>query len=453
MRDITEGTADNLGTPVDLAALTALGCVATAVVGAVEIELGPSWRQPAAVYLCGIAAPGEAKTGLIHALRRPLDLIEQNRRMAAEPKVRKAKARLAFLKAERTRATDAGNWAAAQTADKEIGDADAPTMPRLLVQDATPEALVSILAENRGRIGFVVDEGGECFELMSRYQGNGKSNIGIYLAGWDGCSYTADRVGDEYRYIPRASVVMSLMVVQPSVARGFLRDADKMGRGLPQRFLFAWPESNVGSRCVDRPPVFPAYSQAWSELLTGLAGAAYGVEDEPIVLSLSRGAQSAFREWQLKLEPRLKPGVGDLGADVLAGWGSKIAGQVGRLALVLHVATAGALAGQVSVATMEAAIEIGEYHISHTLHAFGVAGTDANTQDAESVLRWLHGRGPSEVTTRDVARSKTWPVARAHSALGRLSECGYVRTATDQADAKTSTHWEINPLCIGGEAT
>lgn len=451
VRDIVEGVTGNLATPADLAALTALGCVATAVVGAVEVELGPSWRQPAALYFCGIAAPGESKTGLIQALRRPLNAIEQGRRQAAEPKVHATRVRLAFLKGQRTKATDAGDWSAVQDADREMGDLGSPNMPRLLVQDCTPEALVNIMAENRGRIGYVVDEGGEVFDLMGRYQGNATSNLGIFLAAWDGTEYANDRVGEGYRHIPSASLVMSLMV-QPSVARALLRDTVKVGRGLPQRFLFAWPESNVGSRSVDRPPVYPPHTEAWRELLSGLADEAHEVEGEPIVLPLSRGAETVFKEWQRKLEPRLRPGTGDLGADVLAGWGSKIAGQVGRLALVLHVATAGALAGQVSVATMEAAIEIGEYHISHTLHAFGVAGTDDSTQDAESVLCWLKGRGKSEVTTRDVARSKTWRVDRARDALERLSEHGYVRPLATEGAGRTSAIWEINPTSFEREA-
>ena len=190
-----------------------------------------------------------------------------------------------------------------QDAESEMADLGSPNMPRLLVQDCTPEALVNIMAENRGRIGYVVDEGGEVFDLMGRYQGNATSNLGIFLAAWDGTAYDNDRVGEGYRHIPSASLVMSLMV-QPSVARALLRDAVKVGRGLPQRFLFAWPESNVGSRSVDRPPVYPPYAAAWSELLTGLADAAYGVEDEPILLPFSRGAETVFRAWQRKLEPR-----------------------------------------------------------------------------------------------------------------------------------------------------
>ena len=91
-----------------------------------------------------------------------------------------------------------------QDADREMGDLGSPNMPRLLVQDCTPEALVNIMAENRGRIGYVVDEGGEVFDLMGRYQGNVTSNLGIFLAGMGRNRIRQnDRVGDGYRSYPQ----------------------------------------------------------------------------------------------------------------------------------------------------------------------------------------------------------------------------------------------------------
>jgi replicative DNA helicase len=277
---------------------------------------------------------------------------------------------------------------------------------------------------------------------MNRYSGNGKGNLGVFLAGWDGTRYLSDRAGGGHKEIARATMVMALMA-QPRVAYDVLRDPEKVGRGLPQRFLWSWPETVVGSRPIDRPSVPEDIQWDWHQLVRGVATQAHETS-EPVVIALTDEARRVFDAWRETHEPRLARDGGELGA--IAEWGAKLPGQVGRLALVLHVAERGDLGGKIGGETMRAAVALGDYFVSHALYTFGVAGTDDATGDAESVLRWLRRRGGTTVTTRDVEHSRSWPASRSRSAIERLAEYGYLRQAdADSRIGRPSEIWEVHP--------
>ena len=68
VREVVKATAEALSVPVDLAALTALGVISTAITGAVRIQLKSDWAEPANLYLVGIARSGEGKSPMMTKL-------------------------------------------------------------------------------------------------------------------------------------------------------------------------------------------------------------------------------------------------------------------------------------------------------------------------------------------------------------------------------------------------
>jgi len=279
------------------------------------------------------------------------------------------------------------------------------------------------------------------FALTSRYAASGKANLGPYLTGWDGGPYFVDRIGRGHHDILRTTLVMALLA-QPSVAYDVLRDAAMVGRGLAQRFLWAWPESQVGSRPVDGPPIPANVSEAWADLIGGLAGLAYALDD-PVMVTLCTEARARFDTWRGQHEPRLGPG-GDLAA--IAEWGSKLPGQVGRIALVLHVAETGTLSGSVSGTTMASALNIAGYHTAHALYTFGVARTDDATKDASSVLRWARHLRSDKLTVRELYTSRDSAPDRARATLQVLCEYGWTRRLTEpRRSGRPSERYQIHP--------
>ena len=70
---------------MDLAAVTALGVLSTAIAGAVQVQLRSGWREQANLYLVGIARSGEGKSPMMRKFVEPLHQIERDRQEAARP--------------------------------------------------------------------------------------------------------------------------------------------------------------------------------------------------------------------------------------------------------------------------------------------------------------------------------------------------------------------------------
>ena len=444
--------AEETATPVELAGLAALGVCSTVIAGAVVVEPVPGWREPVNLYLNVLAAPGEGKTPAVNRCTRVLDAIQRARMDQLHPTILDAKARKRVAEGLAKQAEDAAVKAKAPErvqaeaayleAVRAADEVAVPHEPRLHTKEATPEGLVKLLAEQGGRLGVITDEGVEFFELAARYSRSGKGNFGIYLCGHDGTSYLSDRSGRESIWIP--SVTLSVVLfAQPIVLGDLGADRQARGRGLLARFLWSMPRTLVGHRPVEREPVDGVLLERWEERISSLAAQAFDVEVEPAVLRLDLGARQRFDEWRRTHEPRLAAGSGDLAG--LADWGSKLPGQVLRLAGNLHALRTGTIAGTISADTMTAALAFAAYFVDHTRVVFAVMGADAKTEDASTVLRWLQDRDDGEVTTRALYRSKKWEPERARAALSFLEDYGWVRRLVESSEegGRPSERWGV----------
>jgi len=445
--------AEATATPVDLAAVSALGVVSTVAAGAVVVEPVVGWHEPVNIYTIALAAPGEGKTPASNTVAQPLDRIEQERQGRMAPEIIEAEGRKRMAESARKRLEEVA--AKAGPVDRMAATADAldaahfaagievPACPRLYTLDATPEGLVRLLAEQGGRLAVLTDEGADFFELAGRYSATGKGNLGVYLKGWDGKRYVSDRAGRDPLVIEMTTLTVSLMA-QPVVLSDLAKDRQARGRGLLARFLWSMPSTEVGKRPMQRPPVPAHLSTAWDSLVGSLADQAEGVTGAPLVLRLEADAKGIYDGWCSEHEPRLLANRGDLAGVV--DWASKLPGNVLRLAGVLHAMHTKSLTGQIGTKTMSAALDLAAYFVDHACVVFGRMGVDEVTEDASLVLRWLAGRARSEVSTTDVARSKAWPADRTRAALTRLADYGWVRPVVPKpGPGRPSERWETYP--------
>ncbi len=454
-----EAVAIETATPVDLAAVGALGACSTLIAGAVVVKADAGWDQSVNLYLNALAAPGEGKTPALTRVTAVLDSIEQDRRerfmpdiVEAETRKRVAEGRRKDAEARASKAGLADQLEAEQealAAARAAAEIAVPAAPRLYTREATPEGLARLLSEQSGRLGVVTDEGVEFFELASRYAAMGKGNLGIYLQGWDGGRYVSDRAGREALVINHATLTVCLFA-QPIVLADLGGDKQATGRGLLDRFLWSLPESLVGYRQVTRQPIPEELLQGWARQMTNLAQEAEEARDEPYELRLTEGARATFKAWQEHHEPRLRSGTGDLHA--IVGWGSKLPGQVLRLAGNLHALRLGTLRGTITEDTIEAALTLADYFTHHALAAFGVMRSDDGTKDAQAVRRWLEDHGLAEVTTREIYTSKDWEKDRTRQALELLADWGWVRKIEPiktkdekKPPGRPAERWDVHP--------
>jgi len=449
VRAVSEETA----TPPDLAALAALGVCSTVIAGSVVVEADAGWRESVNLYLIGLASPGEGKTPVVGRCARVLDVIEKDRREQLLPEIVNAEALKRMAEGRRKRAEDIA--AKSGHADRLEAEEDAldaareaakvivPSVPRVYTREATPEALVKMLGDQGGRVGVVTDEGVEFFELAARYSGTGKGNLGVYLSGHDGGRYISDRAGRDPIVIDAATLTVALFA-QPVVLADLGKDRQARGRGLLARFLWSMPGTMVGNRPIYREAVSVELLESWEQRIVALAAEAFENRDEPVTLYVDLPARRMFDEWRQAHEPRLAAGLGDLSS--IVDWGSKLPGQVLRLAGNLHALRTGTIRGTISAETMTAALALAGYFTDHARVVFGVMGADPVVEDAGAVLRWLRDHKAAETTTRDIYTSKDWDVDRARTALSVLEEYGWVKLAErPPGPGRFAERWTVHP--------
>jgi replicative DNA helicase len=460
-----DAVAEATQTPADLAGLLALAVLGAAAGRLVEVEARPGWREPVNVFTVVALPPGTRKSAVFRAMAGPLvererDLIDRARQPLADAAGRKriaeGAAKAAEAKAATAKATgkpDADGLAeAALQAAAEAALIAVPQAPRLIADDATVEALASLLAEQGGRIAVLSPEGGIFDLLAGRYSPSNMPNLDVFLKGHAGDDLRVDRKGRDPEYVERPALTAGL-AVQPAVLRGLAARPGFRGRGLLARWLYALPVSTVGHRQVDAAPV-PAmvaktYGATQRELADDLAVAADKAGGTS-TLRLDDAAHGRLLAFMDELEPRLAAGA-DLGH--LADWAGKLAGAVVRVAGLLHVADR-VRAATIPAATVDRATRIAAYLLPHALAAFDEMGADPRTEDAGYVLERIRANGWDRFTRRDlhrVTRSRFAVPADLDPVLALLAEHGYVRpveqpTRSPKGGRPPSPAYEVNPL-------
>ena len=269
-----------------MAATCVLSALSTCAGGHATIEARAGWVEPLVLFTSVIARPGERKSAVQQAVTAPLQTAETEMSFAGEidrltqqDKYETAKrkadtlARSAATAAAKKAAKEAARDAladnasddekkaaaeAVEAAQKEVAAADqaaqdarealraitVPAVPRLLADDATPEAVATLLADHDGRIAILSTEGGIFETIAGRYAR--KPNLDVFLKGHASDPIRVDRQGRPAQHIPRPALTVGLMV-QPRVIETIADNADFVGRGLLARFLYAMPGSKSGT--------------------------------------------------------------------------------------------------------------------------------------------------------------------------------------------------------------
>jgi replicative DNA helicase len=431
--DMVNAVSEATQTDSAMAGTSALTALAACTGGHAEIEIRPGWREPLCLYAVTIASPGERKSAVQMAMTRPLldveqELIDTTNAARIDAEVRK---HVATKAAERQR--NAAAQADGHDRNKLLDDAIAataladairvPSIARLVADDITPEAAVTLLAEQNGRLAIISAEGGVLDIIAGRY--STLPNLDLWLKGHSGDPVRVDRKGRPPEYIQHPALTLGLMI-QPAVLDRIARNPDFRGRGLLARFLYAFPASKVGHRTIAPPPVTAQTRQTYTDLLAKLAHGLVGWAGDPVALMLTDGAQKVFAEMERAVEPTLARD-GELAA--LADWGAKYMGAVARIAGILHLGQHGpdGVKCPIDKDTVWAAYRVGEYYKACAIRAFTEMGTDPVTADAIYLLDRIKSLAQDEVSERDMhvatqSRFKTKDAMM--PALSRLVEQG-----------------------------
>jgi hypothetical protein len=234
------------------------------------------------------------------------------------------------------------------------------------------------------------------------------TNIDTFLKAHCGDSIRVDRKGRQAEFIENPCLT-TLLFIQPSVLCEVFSNDTFKGRGLVARFLYAYPQSTVGSRKYETQPIPPEVEQRYRQLCENMLN---DETQEPGILRLSEEAKAISKQFYNELEPRLGKD-GDL--EHMADWAGKLHGAVLRIAGLLHVVDGTSRNGKgslndipfesilyISGETMAAAVEIGHYFLAHAQVCYGASGGTAAEIGAVYILERLMKRKPEHFATRDL---------------------------------------------------
>lgn len=469
------GVSGALEVPSALPGVLGLVVVAMALARRFVVEPRTGWREPLNLFGLVVLDPANRKSAAFSEATAPLVAFERDAAERLGPEIARAQSDRGILERRQKRAAenaaradDAGTRADATREAGELAEELArtpvPTVPRLFVSgDVTPERLAGLLAEQQGRVAVMDPEGGLFAILAGRYS-EGGSNLDTFLKGHAGDPLRVERVGRPPDVVERPALTVGL-TVQHDVLRGLAARPDFRGRGLVGRFLFAMPESPLGSRRGPfRAPELPeAVRAAYADHVRALLEIEPSEDGAARVLTFAKDARDRLQALHEELEPELGPGR-ELAH--MSDWGGKLLGATVRLSGVLFAASR--LEGgdprdrTVDGETFARAVELARFFRAHAEAVYAELGADPALDNPRRVLAWVGRHGRATVTVRDVfngLRGARFPKVEAlRPALEALAERGYLRPLPrqerDGPGRAPSPAYEVHPtlLAASGDA-
>lgn len=330
---------------------------------------------------------------------------------------------------------------------------EVPTLPRLYVDDCTPEHMATLTGENRERLSILSSEGGIFQIIGGRYSKSNTPNLQLLLQAHEGDSHVVDRGSRPGVFLSSPAITIGL-TVQPDVIRSLSLTPEFRGRGLTARFLFFAPESNIGRRTLDAPPMPASVADNYAATVKAVLDHPWATDKNgnpcAHVLKLSPEAFAMWKDFSFVIEAGLAPG-GQF--EHISDWAGKLSAAVARLAAILHVARYAHTepwTRPISFDDMDAAVRLAYVLSQHALTVFDCMGADAALDDARAVLAWIKREGLTEFTRRDALRcnARFRRAEELDGPLDVLTERGFVRPrpqAIKPGAGRPSRVFEVNP--------
>lgn len=374
----------------------------------VQPTASPDYTEPTSVWVLVGAASGERKTVVLQHMTDPLRAWEKNERDRMRPDIARnfaaravAEKRIERLKNDAARADEQRDRDRLQgeiQRERETMPAEL-FAPRLYVNDVTSERLQGMLVENLGAIAIMSDEAAVLGVLSGIYN-SGQAVLDVLLQGHAGSPVRVERQGRQ-AYIDRPAVSIAL-AIQPGVIAEACASPRFRHSGLLARFLFALPASNMGHRDVRRAIKIPDDLRGrYAALIHSLLDA-QRESREPRVMLVTEKAREVWYSFAERLEHEMGDG-GKL--THITDWAGKAPGAVARVAALFELAERGPAADEVSLRSMERAVQLGDLLIPHAIAAFRLVGADEVEADALAVVAWLRAGRRLEFTRRELHRA------------------------------------------------
>jgi len=309
-RPLARDVAERMQVPMDYPAAVMMLCLAGSVNRRATIQPKANdtgWVLVPNLWGGIIAPPGFMKSPVIQSVIRPLTGIQADWRLKHEQALEHH--RLEKEKYDLRLAGWRENYKASSKDGKEgperpNNEPEPPKLRRLVVNDATFEALHQTMSENPAGVFVIRDELTGWWSMLDRAGREGER--AFCLQAWNGdTSHTIDRIGRGTIHVEACCMSM-LGGIQPARLRPYLADAVEDGPGndgLIQRFqVLVWPNTESTWTYVDRPPDADAEERAAQifRKLVVLNG------ERALRLRFAPEAHELFADWLSELEGKVR---------------------------------------------------------------------------------------------------------------------------------------------------
>ena len=381
-------------------------CTLAACVGTTHrVAPKPDWQAPAILWGAVVARSGSVKSPGVDLARELLD----EREAADKAEFDAAKDRHRIERSLHDRAM--GRWKRSKGDDEPPEPPTEPIARRLMIADATLEALCPVLAENPRGLFVVADELRAWLDGLGYYSAGGSSgrDEAHWLTLFDGRPLSVDRKTNRERiFIQRTGVSVAGTIQPGTLARCI--DPARVDSGLLARLLLVAPKSRP-KRWTDAT-MPEGTAAAMRRIVRRLLSLDFGDDGRPTVLPLAPEAKQRFAAF-----------VNSHGAetfahgDAMAATWSKLEGYALRFALVDHLtrwASSGddTPAGRIETVSVDAGIELARWFADEAERVFRVLGFGEEpdlmsdpvaVRDSIRLIEWLKGRG-GRASERDIRR-------------------------------------------------
>ncbi|MAM93839.1 MAG: hypothetical protein CMI61_04260 [Parvibaculum sp.] len=436
LRAAVEAVQGMTQAPVAIPAQSALAVASLAVQGFADVEtLGGA--RPISLYALTVARSGERKSACDAPFMDGLRAHEREQAKARRETTLAWTNSHAIWKGERDRIlaqAKRGNGEkriAARADLEELGpEPEAPPSADRTVTEPTFEGLTKLFAFGQPSLGLFSDEGGQFLGGHAMNSENRQKTLAAFNDLWQGNPIRRTRAGDGHATLFGRRLAVHLMV-QPTVARGFMADPLAADTGFLPRFLICEPPSAIGTRMQANArrddTELEIFATRMREILdTPLPMDPETRELQPRTLQLTHEARALLVDFSDTIEAAQAPG-GTFAH--ITGTASKAAEQAARIAGVLTL-WHDLDAQKVEADGMADAIELAQFYLSEASRLASAATVSAEIDRAEALRRWLLESWQYEnVMARDVVQlgpNQLRETPKARAALGILEKHGWL---------------------------
>ncbi|MCY8233895.1 YfjI family protein [Priestia endophytica] len=449
--------AESTQTPIDAPGMATIAVLSTALAKKFCVRLTGEWSESLNTYSILALPPGNRKSSVFKALQEPITAFEKEERERLAMKISEQKVKLRAkqkrvdqLEKEYAKNGDKSTLNEIYALTNEMEEEDILSIPRFITEDVTPEKLADLMAENNEKMSLLSAEGGGIFSIMAgRYASDGKANLEMFLKGFSGDYCAIDRIGRETKVLEEPALTIGLFL-QPHVV--YSVPSSFQERGLMPRFLYSFPKSLVGYRKITPPSINEEVKKQYRLNIKKLLRIDV---NESVQLTLTSDAIQAEENFRTEIETMFLEG-GELAE--MKEWGSKLAGQIIRVAGLLHVAEQAEtlqldspnpkeITREINKDTFMKTRNLSGYFIEHAKAAYGSMGADKGLQDAKYLLGVIRRQDKPTIAYRDIqllTNKRFSTASELQDSFRELEERGFVY----QRKEGRKTFYDVNPFIL-----